>query len=503
MMKIRTATLVAMAMVIICTTSWAQTPVERVETEQPLVALTFDDGPNPVNAPKLLALFKKTGVKATFFVNGNNVRKHPELAKRMVAEGHELGNHTTSHPDLAKLGDLEKVRKQIEETQTILKETVGKPAAVFRAPFLSHDKNVWAVLNGMPAINASRDTRDWSNKSTVESIVKAATQDTKAGDIVLMHSWPGKTIQAMPEIVKVLQAKGLKLVTVSELLAAAEKPVAPAITKSKGKRVFFTGHSFFILGGYMAKKVDLIAKAAGKEKHELVGWRYSGSRSGAVDKWWQKGADQEPRKSVAAGKVDILTVCTYWMKKGSEQEKSIRNFVKLMQENNPEGLIYVISTKPRHDYKYKGGWDARTKAELAKLYGRIDETRRYANNKNALVDEINKSYGKEVIREVPLYYGQALMRAQIIDGKVPGVKKQSELYSDAMGHVSELGQRLNAYTVFVAIYGESPFDLHVPEWEKSGDTVLRDQALSLQKVAWAAVQAVPVTRTRRNRSIEK
>ncbi len=58
---------------------------------------------------------------------------------------------------------------------------------------------------------------------------------------------------------------------VSELLAATEKPVAPATTKSKGKRVFFTGHSFFIAGGYMAKKVDLIAKAAGKEKHELVG----------------------------------------------------------------------------------------------------------------------------------------------------------------------------------------------------------------------------------------
>lgn len=281
-------------------------------------------------------------------------------------------------------------------------------------------------------------------------------------------------------------------------LAAAEKPVASATTKSEGKRIFFTGHSFFIVGGYMAKKVDLIAKAAGKEKHELVGWRYSGGRSGAVDKWWDKGPDQEPRKSVAAGKVDIVTVCTYWMKKGSEQEKSIRNFVELMQKNNPEGLIYVISTKPPSDGPYEGGWDARTKAELAKLYGWIDETRRYANNKNVLVDEINKFYGKEVIREVPLYYGQALLRAQIIDGKVEGVKKQSELYSDAMGHVSELGQRLNAYTVFAAIYGESPVGLHVPEWEKSGDTVLRAQGLSLQKAAWAAVQAVPVTQNATN-----
>jgi peptidoglycan/xylan/chitin deacetylase (PgdA/CDA1 family) len=498
----RTVTLL-MATAIMSTTSWAQKPVERVETDQPLVAITFDDGPNPVNGPKLLALFKKTGVRATFFVNGNNLRKHPELAKRMVAEGHELGNHTTSHANLAKLGDLEKVRKQIEETQTIMKETVGKPAAVFRAPFLSHDKNVWTVLNGMPAINASRDTKDWSKDSTVESIIDKATKETKAGDIILMHSWSGKTIEAMPKIVKALQAKGLKLVTVTELLAAAKKPAASAAAKSKGKRMFLTGHSFFIAGGYMAKKVNLLAKAAGKEDHEMVGWRYSGGRSGAVDKWWAKGADQEPRKSVAAGKVDILTVCTYYLKKGSEQEKCVRNFVKLMQESNPDGLVYLITTKIPSDGKYKGGWDARTKAELATLSGWIDKTHRYANHHGALVDEINKAYGKTVIKAVPLYYGQALLRAEIIDGKVPGVKKQSELYSDAMGHVSELGQRLNAYTTYAALYGESPVGLHVPKWEPKGDAVAVAQNLVLQKVALAAVQAVPVTRTRRNRSIEK
>jgi hypothetical protein len=280
--------------------------------------------------------------------------------------------------------------------------------------------------------------------------------------------------------------------------AAAEKPVAPATTKSKGKRVFFTGHSFFIAGGYMAKKIDLIAKAAGKEKHELVGWRYSGGRSGAVDKWWEKGADKEPRKSVAAGKVDILTVCTYWMKKGSKQERCVRNFVKLMQESNPDGLVYLITTKIPSDGKYEGGWDVRTKAELAKLSGWIDETHRYANHHGALVDEINKAYGKTVIKAVPLYYGQALMRAQIIDGKVPGVKKQSEIYRDAMGHVSELGQRLNAYTVFAAIYGESPVGLHVPKWEPKGDAVAVAQNLALQKVAWAAVQS-KVKKRRRNR----
>ena len=204
------------------------------------MAITFDDGPHAVNTPKLPELFKKDDAKATFFVVGRGVGKCPELAKRMLAEGHELGNHTTTHADLAKLGDLEKVRKEIDDTQRILKETIGKPAVIFRAPFLSHDENVWTVLKDMPAINASRDTKDWSGDSTPQSIFDQATRDTKAGDIVLMHSWQNKMIEAMPRIIKALQAKGLKLVTVSELLAAADKPVAPATTKSKGKRVFLS-----------------------------------------------------------------------------------------------------------------------------------------------------------------------------------------------------------------------------------------------------------------------
>jgi hypothetical protein len=106
-----------------------------------------------------------------------------------------------------------------------------------------------------------------------------------------------------------------------------------------------------------------------------------------------------------------------------------------------------------------------------------------------LVDDINRSHGKEVIKEVPLYYGQALLRTAIIDGKVPGVKKQSEMYSDAGGHVSELGQRVNACTVFAAIYGESPVGLKVPEWEKPGDDVQRAQNIAAQRAAWEAVQA--------------
>ena len=203
---------------------WPRRPIDNVKTKQPMVALTFDDGPNPVNAPILMDLFKKHNAKATFFLIGANVRKRPELARRMLAEGHELGNHTTRHTNLAKK-DARTVREAIESTQAIIKETVGKAPVVFRGPFLAYNEHVWTVLNdlNMPAINASQDTRDWSNASTVKSIIDKAVSKTVPGDIVLMHSWPGKTIEAMPEIIKRLQAKGYRLVTVSELLKTSEK----------------------------------------------------------------------------------------------------------------------------------------------------------------------------------------------------------------------------------------------------------------------------------------
>jgi len=198
-------------------------PVTKVATSKPLVALTFDDGPHAVNTPKLLALFKKHNAKATFFVSGSSVKRHPKLAARMLAEGHELGNHTTRHYDLAKK-DAATVRKEIESTQAAVLEATGKAPVVFRAPFLSHSPDVWKVLGElkMPAINASRYTDDWKGTITAKEILEKATAKTGPGDIVIMHSWQNKTVQAMEDIIKRLQARGCKLVTVSQLLAASE-----------------------------------------------------------------------------------------------------------------------------------------------------------------------------------------------------------------------------------------------------------------------------------------
>jgi peptidoglycan/xylan/chitin deacetylase (PgdA/CDA1 family) len=199
-------------------------PIGNVTTDQPAVALTFDDGPCWLT-PKFLELFKKEGVKATFFECGKSIKKNPELAKRILKEGHEIGNHTISHPHLSKLKTDSEIRKEIAGNQEVIKDAVGVEPKVFRAPFGEHDERVWKVLDELKlsSVMARVDTRDWDNENaTVDSITESAVVGTKAGDIILMHIWQQKTLDAMPEIIKRLKAKGYRMVTVSELLAMAK-----------------------------------------------------------------------------------------------------------------------------------------------------------------------------------------------------------------------------------------------------------------------------------------
>ncbi|MBN2712392.1 MAG: polysaccharide deacetylase family protein [Planctomycetes bacterium] len=197
--------------------------VTKVKTDKPMVALTFDDGPCG-QTQALLDLFKKEGVKATFFVKGKNAAGWAEMSKKIVDAGHELGNHSYTHANLTKL-DEEGVRKEIEQTQKEIKEKVGVELKVFRAPFLAFNDTVWKVLaeNKLPAINCSADTRDWDKATTVEQIVERATSKTEGGTVILMHGWSKNTLQALPEIIKKLKEKGLQFVTVSELLASGKE----------------------------------------------------------------------------------------------------------------------------------------------------------------------------------------------------------------------------------------------------------------------------------------
>jgi len=195
------------------------TQVSRVEVDEPVLALTIDGGPDR-HMPRLLSLLAQADVKATLFVCGECLEKCPDLAREAALAGHELGNHSYSHARLTELTP-DQVREEIARTQHLIRERTGQEARLFRAPYLACDEKVWAVLHelNLPAIHCSVDSRDYDPDISNEAVRDRVVNGVEPGGIILMHSWSQKSQAVLPEVVALLQAKGFRFVTVSQLLA--------------------------------------------------------------------------------------------------------------------------------------------------------------------------------------------------------------------------------------------------------------------------------------------
>jgi polysaccharide deacetylase family sporulation protein PdaB len=186
------------------------------------IALTFDDGPHPYKTNVILDLLEQYGVRATFFVVGENVSYYPEPLKRAIALGHEIGNHTYHHTPLS--SSCEKtVAEEIEKTEEIIFQTTGYRTTLFRPPEGSYNQcalNV-AKSKNYRVILWTVDTRDWENP-VADTIVSNVTANVKGGSILLFHDYMSKkshAIEALRILIPNLLAKGYEFVTVSELLA--------------------------------------------------------------------------------------------------------------------------------------------------------------------------------------------------------------------------------------------------------------------------------------------
>jgi peptidoglycan-N-acetylglucosamine deacetylase len=203
-----------------------------VHVDGPFIALTFDDGPNATLTPKLLDLLAARHLKATFFVVGQNAADHPEILKRAVREGHEIANHSWSHPNLAKMSD-DAVRRELQKTEDAIVAAIGKKPTLLRPPYgsITARQKKWIHEEfGYRIILWDVDPLDW--KRPGPSVVTARIlKETKAGSIVLSHDIHPPTIEAMPATFDQLMKKGFKSVTVTELLAMAT-PVPPKPTPS-------------------------------------------------------------------------------------------------------------------------------------------------------------------------------------------------------------------------------------------------------------------------------
>ncbi|MFI6595199.1 polysaccharide deacetylase family protein [Nonomuraea sp. NPDC050536] len=181
------------------------------------LALTFDDGPGKY-AGKLLDTLKKYNAKATFFLEGQYVHARPAYVKRMAQEGHELGNHSYTHPNFTNL-EPEAIRSEIQKTQDAVKKASGVTPTLLRPPYGMADTQVSDVAAefGMPMILWTAGSRDWATKN-VKEIQKQTLSVAQPNGIILMHDWVKQTVDGMPSLIKTLQAKGYHLVTVSEVI---------------------------------------------------------------------------------------------------------------------------------------------------------------------------------------------------------------------------------------------------------------------------------------------
>jgi peptidoglycan/xylan/chitin deacetylase (PgdA/CDA1 family) len=188
-------------------------PGSADSAEVPCVALTFDDGPG-AHTERLLATLAHYQARSTFFVIGQKVADNPQIVRAQVAAGHEIGNHTWSHPDLTQLAPDE-VSDQINLADQAIEAAVGFRPTYVRPPFGALNPSVRATVD-RPLILWSVDPRDWECLDT-DVVASHVLENVRPGDVVLMHDIHRTTVDAVPRILDALAGRGYHFVTVSEL----------------------------------------------------------------------------------------------------------------------------------------------------------------------------------------------------------------------------------------------------------------------------------------------
>ncbi len=191
------------------------------ENEYMKIALTFDDGPHPRYTPRILDVLDQYGIKATFFVVGVNAVNYPDAMEAVIKRGHEIGNHTYSHPHVSCL-NAETLRVEVERCESAIYGLTDHKTKLFRPPEGLIDADVRSVLRSLDykVILWDIDTRDWAH-TPAQTIADSVVSDISSGDIILMHDYIGHdspTVEALELMLPRLLEKGYKFVVISELI---------------------------------------------------------------------------------------------------------------------------------------------------------------------------------------------------------------------------------------------------------------------------------------------
>ncbi|MFZ5437148.1 MAG: polysaccharide deacetylase family protein [Bacillota bacterium] len=194
-------------------------PIYGVKTEEKVVAFSFDAAWGADKTEQILATLREHGVRTTFFLVTFWVRKYPEMTKRIADEGHEIGLHSSTHPDMKHLPP-DRIREELRENIRAIKEITGKDPKLFRPPFGSYSDRLIQIAEdemGLLTIQWSLDSLDWK-KVTRQDIVSRILNSIEPGDIVLFHNNGEYTADALGEILTEVKARGYRVVPISEIL---------------------------------------------------------------------------------------------------------------------------------------------------------------------------------------------------------------------------------------------------------------------------------------------
>ena len=209
-----------------------ETNPEEVDAESPMIAFTFDDGPNPDYTKRILDVLKENYSHATFFVVGNNAENYPDMLKEIALAGCELGNHTSSHKNLTTL-DSDGIKSQVAKVDESVQNATGSKTTVIRPPYGAYNDQVLSQLE-VPVVLWNVDTEDWNSRNA-QKIAKKILESVHDGDIVLMHDIYDSTAEAVEIVVPELKKRGFQIMSVSEL--ARQKGKTLELGKAYGKIV--------------------------------------------------------------------------------------------------------------------------------------------------------------------------------------------------------------------------------------------------------------------------
>ena len=198
-------------------------PVYGVKREDKRIALTIDAAWDADKTPFILDTLDTYHIKATFFLCGVWVNTYPDYVKEIAQRGHEIGNHSLSHPHMSKLSPSE-IKKELIDLDDTIEELTGKRSTLFRPPFGEYNNTVIDTVReaGYEVIQWTRDTVDWKKERSAQTILDGVLPKLQSGDIILSHNNGYKIETYLPILIETCQKNGYTFVTVSELLLEGE-----------------------------------------------------------------------------------------------------------------------------------------------------------------------------------------------------------------------------------------------------------------------------------------